>query len=207
MNAAPHCRPVLSLAALLCLGVLAACGGGYGSGMGMGMGGASGMCGGMYGGSCTPAVAVTNAPSTVTGMVTLTAMASAQGTYTVARVQFQVDGAAVGIAITAAPYSYAWNSATVSDGMHQITAVVTDSANQTATSAPVKLTVSNGSVMVMLSADQLFPQPRTTATGSGSFSIQNSRVAQLAAASHAQPVSRRSASSWAMLTLALKAPP
>lgn len=128
----------------------------------------------MYGGTCTPAVAVTNASGTVNGTVTLAATASAQGTYTVASVQFRVDGLGVGVSITAAPYSYAWNSTTVSDGVHQITAVVTDSANQTATSAPVNLTVSNGSMAVTLSADQLFPEPRTTATGSGSFSIDRS---------------------------------
>jgi mono/diheme cytochrome c family protein len=169
VNSTPHHRAVFSFS-LLCLGVLAACGGMYGSGMG----GASGMCGGMYGGSCAPAAAVTNAPGAVSGTVTLTATASAQGTYSVANVQFQVDGTAVGTAITAAPYSYAWNSITVSDGVHRITAVVTDSANQTATSAAVNLTVSNGSIVVTLSADQLFPQPHTAATGSGNFSVDKS---------------------------------
>ena len=103
-----------------------------------------GMCGGAYGGSCTPTVSVTNAPGTVSGTVTLMASASARGTYTVASVQFRVDGVAVGMADSDAPYSDAWNSTSVANGAHMITAVVTDSANQTVTSLPVNLTVSNG---------------------------------------------------------------
>ena len=129
------------------------------------------MCGGAYGGSCTPRVTVTNTPGTVSGTVTLTASASAQGTYPVANVQFRVDGTAVGTADTTAPYSYAWNSTSVANGTHLITAVVTDSVNQTATSSAVSLNVSNGAMAVTLAANQLFPQPTTTATGTGSFSV------------------------------------
>ena len=77
--------------AALCTALLAACGGGYGGG-----GGGGGMCGcGGYG-SCMPTVSITNMAGTVSGTVTLTAMAAGAGTYTVANVQFRVDGAAVG---------------------------------------------------------------------------------------------------------------
>ena len=128
-------------------------------------------CGGAYGGSCTPTVTVTNAPATVMGTVTLTANATAQGSYTVTSVQFQVDGKAVGAAVTTAPYSYAWVSTTVANGVHQITALVTDSINQTMTSAAVSLTVKNGPMAVSLAADQVFPVPATAATGIGSFAV------------------------------------
>ena len=130
-----------------------------------------GMCGGAYGGSCTPTVSMTNQAGNVSGMVTLGANAGAKGTYTVTSVQFQVDGTAVGAADTTAPYTIAWDSTSVADGAHQITAVVTDSANQSATSAAVSLTVNNGTsaVAVLSAADQLFPQPTTTATGTGNF--------------------------------------
>ena len=132
------------------------------------------MCGGAYGGSCTPSVSVTNTAGTVSGTVTLTATASAQGTYTVASVQFRVDGTAVGTADTTSPYTFDWDTTTAANGAHQITAVVTDSANQTATSAAVTLTVSNmARVAVTLQARQLFPVPATHATASGDFSIDS----------------------------------
>jgi hypothetical protein len=109
-------------------------------------------------------------------MVTLTASASAQGSSSISSVQFRVDGTAVGTADSTAPYSYVWNSTSVANGAHQITAVVTDSANQTATSAAVTLTVNNGSgsFAVALSASQLFPQPASTATATGNFSVDAS---------------------------------
>ncbi len=158
----------MSVFSLLGLSALAACGGYGGSGsMGMGMG----MCGGAYAGPCTPSVTVTNAAGTVSGMVTLAASASGQGSYTVSSVQFRVDGTAVGAPDTSAPYSVLWSSISVANGAHQITAVVTDSANQMTTSPAVTLTVNNGtgSFAVSLTADQIFPQPLTTATGTGNF--------------------------------------
>ncbi len=173
MNFRQFSRPVLSVFSLIGLSALVACGGSYGGGSGsMGMG----TCGGAYGGSCTPSVTVSNTAGSVSGMVTLTASASAQGSNTVSSVQFRVDGAAVGTPITAAPYSYAWSSTSVANGTHQITAVVTDSANQMTTSSPVTLTVTNGSgsFAVSLTADQIFPQPLTTATGSGNFTVDPS---------------------------------
>ncbi len=124
--------------------------------------------------TCTPTVNVTTAAGTVSGVVPLTANASAEGSNTVANVQFQVDGMAVGTRDSTAPYSYDWDSTTVADGAHQITAVITDSANQTVTSAPVSITVNNGgggSFAVTLSAEPLFPKPTTTASGEGTFAV------------------------------------
>ena len=173
MNAKQFCQTTKSFLASLALALLAACGGSYGSGGSGGMG----TCGGGYaGGSCTPSVSVTTVSGTVSGMVTLTANASAKGSYTVANVQFKVDGTAVGAPDTSAPYSYDWNSTTVADGVHHITAVVTDSSNQQSTSGAVAVTVSNGGAMVFavtLSADPLFPKPVTTATGTGNFSADD----------------------------------
>ena len=170
MNATLFCRPVLSALSLLCLSLLVSCGGGYGGGGG---GGGMSMCGGAYGGSCTPTVTVTNVAGTVSGTVTLTATASAQGSYTVRSVQFLVDGKAVGAADTTAPYSVAWNTIGVPNGAHQITAVVTDSVSQQATSLAVTLTVNNpaGNFVMQLAADQVFPQPTTVATGTGNFTV------------------------------------
>lgn len=173
MNTSPLYRASLTAVPLVCLSLLIACGGGYGGGSnGAGMG----TCGGAYGGSCTPSVTVTNAAGSANGMVTLTASASAKGNNTVSAVQFMVDGTAVGAADTSAPYSFVWDSTTVANGIHQITAVVTDSANQMVTSAAVSFTVNNGSgsFAVQLAPDQLFPQPASTATGTGNLSADAS---------------------------------
>jgi hypothetical protein len=160
-------RQAASTLTMFCAAILAACGGGYGGG---GSGGGGGGCGAYS--SCTPSVSVTNVTGTVGGTVTLTATATAGGTYTVSSVQFLVDGTAVGAADTTAPYSYDWDSTSVADGTHMITAEVTDSAAQTVTSMAVTLTVSNiGSFAVTLAASQLFPAPVTTATGSGTITV------------------------------------
>ena len=160
------------LVSICCAFAIAACGGGYGGGTSGGGGG--GACG-MYA-SCTPTVTMSApaASSTVSGTVTLSATATAVGTYTVSSVQFKVDGTAVGTADTTAPYSYAWDSTTATDGAHQISAMVTDSAGQTVNSANVSVTVSNsGAFALTLSPDQLFPVPASTATGTGTLTFNN----------------------------------
>jgi hypothetical protein len=109
---------------------------------------------------------------TVGGTVALTATATAAGAYTVKNVQFRVDGTAVGTADTTMPFSYSWDTGSVADGAHLISAVVTDSASQTATSANVSLTVSNNTTLpATLTSGLLFPRVTTAATGSGSFTI------------------------------------
>ncbi len=170
MNAALTRTRVFRAQLALWFTLLCACGGGYGGGGG---GGGMGSCGGAYGGSCAPSVSVTNTAGTVSGTVTLAATASAQNGNSVTSVQFRVDGTAVGAADTSSPYSYDWDSRSVADGAHQVTAVVTDSSNQTTTSAAVTLTVNNGSMPVTLEAGQLFPAPATSATASGNFSVDS----------------------------------
>ena len=81
-------------------------------------------------------------PNTVAaGMVPLAA--NATDNVAVAGVQFQVDGLPVGSAITSAPYSFSWNSASVTNGTHSIRAVATDGAGNTATSAVVNVQIQN----------------------------------------------------------------
>jgi len=159
-------RHFTSWTTALCATLLAACGGGYGGGGGGGGGG----CGAYM--SCTPTVVMTTAAGTVSGTVALTATATAAGTYTVMSVQFKVDGVAVGAADTTAPYSYSWDSSSAADGAHMVSATVTDSVGQMATSASVALTVNNaGTYPVTLNSGLLFPAVTTAATGSGSFTI------------------------------------
>ena len=77
----------------------------------------------------------------VSGTVTITAAAvDDQG---VGGVQFRVGGVSLGAEDTSAPYSRAWDTKTVPNGMHALTAVARDSANNQTTSSAVTVTVSN----------------------------------------------------------------
>ena len=56
--------------------------------------------------------------------------------------RFFVDGAQIGAEDTVSPYSISWDTATVIDGSHTLTAAARDGAGQTTTSAGVTITVS-----------------------------------------------------------------
>ena len=90
-----------------------------------------------------PEVLVTSpaAGAVLTGTVTL--VASVDQAVTAAGVQFQVDGINVGAEDTVAPYEYAWDTSSVANGAHQLTAVVRDLADNTFVSPIVNVTVSN----------------------------------------------------------------
>lgn len=103
-----------------------------------------------------PSVSLT-APATgatVTGTTTVTATASDD--VGVVGVQLKLDGAALGPELTAAPYTESWDTATVTDGQHTLTAVARDAAGNTATSSPVTVTVQNTaqSSPTLLAGDQ-----------------------------------------------------
>src|SRR5258705_583322 len=80
--------------------------------------------------------------ATVKGTVTVTA--SASDNVGVVGVQFLLDNGVNGSAeATTAPYSISWNTATASDGSHNITAIARDAAGNSNTSAEVTVTVAN----------------------------------------------------------------
>lgn len=154
-------RSTLGTLALL---MMAACGGG----------------GGGYGGNGNPPQPTTPAPPTISlsapssgssanRTVDLTANVTAAAGVT--RVEFLVDGTVVGTATTS-PYTVAWDTSTVSDGAHSVTARVTDSANTTVTSAAASITVSNNpTISVTLSPHETFPEPTSNASGSGDLTF------------------------------------
>ncbi|HLX11564.1 MAG TPA: glycosyl hydrolase family 18 protein [Bacteroidota bacterium] len=78
--------------------------------------------------------------STLSNAVTLGATAS--DNIAVAGVQFKLNGSNLGNPVLIAPYSYSWNSATVSNGTYTISAVASDAAGNTAT-ASVTVNVTN----------------------------------------------------------------
>jgi len=91
-----------------------------------------------------PTVAITapTAGTTVSGTVTVAG--SASDTRGVTSVQFRLDGANLGVADTTSPYSLSWDTKTVINGPHMLTAVARDAAGNAATSAGVGVTVDNG---------------------------------------------------------------
>ncbi len=97
-----------------------------------------------------PTVSVTapTANATISGKsVQLTATASAASGLSITSVQFKVDGQAIpGGMSTTSPYQATLDSTTLSDGGHSITAVATDSSNNSSPSAPVQVKVSNAPV-------------------------------------------------------------
>jgi hypothetical protein len=90
-----------------------------------------------------PSVSVTTpaAGAVVAGTMVLGAAASDNGA--VAAVQFLVDGRAVGQQVASAPYSYSWNSTSVSNGTHSVQAQAWDTAGNTALSSAVSVQVQN----------------------------------------------------------------
>lgn len=80
------------------------------------------------------------AGATLTGTATLSATAT--DNMAVARVEFLVDDAQVGVDTTA-PYSYAWSSRAVANGAHTIKARAFDTAGNAGLSAARSVTVSN----------------------------------------------------------------
>src|SRR6185312_12396632 len=73
---------------------------------------------------------------------TVTLYATAGSSQGIANVSFAVDGTPVG-SIAGAPYMIAWDSTTVKDGQHSITATATDTLGNSTTSVPATVTVDN----------------------------------------------------------------
>ena len=90
-----------------------------------------------------PSVSVTSPQSgaVLTGTVTL--QADASDDVSVDHVDFLVDGQVVGTDSTS-PYSVAWDTSTVGNGAHSITARAVDGGNNATTSAAVPVTVGSG---------------------------------------------------------------
>jgi hypothetical protein len=90
-----------------------------------------------------PSVAIT-APSSGATLSSATALtATASDNTSVVGVQFKVDGTNIGAEDTTSPYSISWDSATVANGSHTLTAVARDPAGNSATSAAITITVNN----------------------------------------------------------------
>ena len=110
-----------------------------------------------------PQIALSTPGGSVSGTITLAATASDD--FGVTGVQFTVDGIPVGVERTSAPYEFAWDSSTESNGVHVLAAVARDAAGHTTTASSVSVSVSNdlAAPVVALST--------TSGTVSGSLTI------------------------------------
>jgi len=115
-----------------------------------------------------PTVSIT-APAngaTVSGVIAVNATAS--DNVGVAGVQFQLDGLNLGSEDTTSPFSVNWNTTTVSNGSHTLTAIARDAAGNTTTSPAIIVTVQNADAVpptVVMTA------PASGATVSGSVTL------------------------------------
>jgi hypothetical protein len=88
-----------------------------------------------------PTVSITAPVSGATVAGTITVSASAADNVGVVGVQFKLDGANLGTEVTTAPYAVSWNTASVPNGVHTLTAVARDAAGNTSTSSAVTVKV------------------------------------------------------------------
>jgi hypothetical protein len=89
-----------------------------------------------------PTVSIT-APAAGNVLGTINVTANASDNFGVAGVQFLLDGNTLGAEALTAPYSVSWNTTTVANGNHTLTARARDAAGNTTTSAAVVVNVNN----------------------------------------------------------------
>jgi hypothetical protein len=118
------------------------------------------------------------AGSTVAGTVTVSAIASAPSA--VAGVQFRLDGSNLGSEDTTSPYQVSWNTTSVSDGAHTLSAVVRDTTGATGTSSNVSVNVANTSPPP--------PLPSVSITSPGAGASVSGNVTIVASAQNAAGV-------------------
>jgi hypothetical protein len=102
-----------------------------------------------------PTVSITSPTSGATVFGTVPVRASAGDDNGVAAVTFFVDGVQLGLPDTISPYTINWETTTVIDGPHTLTAVARDAAGNTTTSAPVNVTVTNAAPPALATATRI----------------------------------------------------
>ncbi len=105
-----------------------------------------------------PSVNITSPANNATLSASQTITAHASDAVAVSSVQFQLDGTNLGSPLTSEPYSLNWDTTTASNGSHTLTAIATNGAHLSTTSAPVVVTVNNSPVTPP-AATNLIPNP------------------------------------------------
>ncbi|TMQ28485.1 MAG: hypothetical protein E6K82_00135 [Candidatus Rokuibacteriota bacterium] len=117
-----------------------------------------------------PTVAITAPLGGAFVKATVTVRATASDNVGVAGVKFLADGAPIGAELTSAPYSVAWDTTSVADGSHTLTAVARDAAGNTTTSAAVAVTVDKTPPTVAITAPAANASVSATVTVTASAS-------------------------------------
>ena len=116
--------------------------------------------GGGGGGGLAAAITAPNDGATVSGPVTITALATLVLGTTLARIDFFVDGSTAGSATTS-PGSATWDATAATTGQHSLTAKVHDSAGNSATSEVISVNVGAANApaggCASLGGGELFP--------------------------------------------------
>ena len=102
-----------------------------------------------------PSVSITAPGGGTTVFGTIPFRASADDDTGVAAVTFFVDGVQIDVPDTISPYAVNWNTTTVADGPHTLTAAARDAAGNTTTSAPVTVTVANAAPPALATATRI----------------------------------------------------
>ena len=102
-----------------------------------------------------PTVSITAPGNGTTVFGTVPFRANADDDNGVASVTFFVDGVQVDTADAISPYSINWNTTTVADGSHTLTAVARDAAGNTTTSAPVTVMVANSAPQALAASTRI----------------------------------------------------
>jgi leucyl aminopeptidase len=121
----------------------------------------------------TAALTAPAAGASVTG--TTTVSANAADDVGVSRVEFFVDGAMRG-SDTTAPYSYAWDTTTASNGSHSLVAKAYDVAGNVGTSASVSVNVGNVSTTASYDTGLKAPKCASVNTVCDSGTLLNGRA-------------------------------
>jgi hypothetical protein len=119
--------------------------------------------------STAPTVSVTAPANNATVSGTTTITASASDNVGVSKVEFYEDGALLS-ASNVAPYSYSWNTTSVANGSHNLTAKAYDATNNIGQSGNITVTVSN-SVTDTTAPTVSVTTPVNNSTVSGTISV------------------------------------
>ena len=90
-----------------------------------------------------PSVSITAPAANAQLSGTVNVTAAAADNVGVAGVAFRADGVAIGVEDTVSPYAMNWNTASVTNGNHALTAIARDAAGNSTTSAAVNVVVTN----------------------------------------------------------------
>ncbi|MGC1829305.1 MAG: MBG domain-containing protein, partial [Candidatus Acidiferrales bacterium] len=95
--------------------------------------------------SVPPMVSISSPANNATVSGTVTVTATATDKVGVTQVQIYLDGTTLFATFASTPYTYSWNTTSVANGIHTLTAEATDAVGNNATSAAVTVTVNNAS--------------------------------------------------------------